>query len=176
MHDSSFVRRRQPLRHLYRIVDRLANRQRPFVQACAQRLPIKQLHYCESYPVRAAEVVDAEDVRVRQGGDGPRLALEAGQSLRVLSENIRQDLDGNLPVQVIVVSPVYDSHAPLADPLEERVVQKSAAHKVISILIVFSQRLGGFFHGGRFDEDFGFVIAGEKRFHFLAFFGAALQD
>ena len=46
-------------------------------------------------------------------------------------------------------------------------MQKSAAHKVISILTVFSQRLGGFFHGGRFDEDFGFVIAGEKRFHFL---------
>src|SRR5207247_8646916 len=103
-------------------------------------------HGWESDAARAAEVVEAEDVRVRQGSDGPRLALEAGQSLRVLSEDIRQDLDGNVPVQVIVVSPVDDSHASLADPLEERVVQKSAAHEAGSVLTVFSQRLGGYFH------------------------------
>src|SRR5205823_12858426 len=97
------------------------------------------------------------------GSDGPRFALEAGQPLRVLGKDIRQDLDGNVPVQTIVVSLVYDSHAPLADPLEERVVQKSAAHKAGAA--IFSQRFGGFFRGRRFNEGFGFV-AREKRLDF----------
>jgi hypothetical protein len=46
-----------------------------------------------------------------QGGDGPRLALEAGDREIVGALADRQNLDGNIPPQPGVVSQVHFAHA-----------------------------------------------------------------
>ena len=49
----------------------------PWPTRAAQRLAFQQLHDGERLSLLGAIVVDAEDVRMRQGGDGLGLALEA---------------------------------------------------------------------------------------------------
>ena len=58
-----------------------------------------------------ADVVDRDDVRVIQAGDGARLVHEAAAHLRVVGERDRQDLDGDLPAERRIRAEVNLSHA-----------------------------------------------------------------
>ena len=66
-----------------------------------------------------ADVVERADVRVRERGDGPGLALEARAALRVGGEFSWEDLDGDRAVEAGVASLVNLSHAPGADQAED---------------------------------------------------------
>ena len=62
----------------------------PAGEPLAQRLALEQLHdRVGGRRPSLAEVVDREDVRVRQRGDRLRLALEAGERRRVAGERAR---------------------------------------------------------------------------------------
>ena len=77
------VRGRKAARHLCGDVDRLAHRHRSRPQARPQRLSFEELGDDEHLVVVGAGVMNGEDVRVREGGDGLRLALEAGHPVGV---------------------------------------------------------------------------------------------
>src|SRR5207249_331066 len=57
------------------------------------------------------EAVDRGDVGVIQRREHPRLALETGEAIAVLEEEIRQGLDRDLAVQLQVPRAVDLSHA-----------------------------------------------------------------
>jgi hypothetical protein len=59
-----------------------------------------------------AEVEDREDVRVRQRGDGLRLAPETGQPLAITRDGRRQHLDRDVALQLRVPRPVHLAHPP----------------------------------------------------------------
>jgi hypothetical protein len=59
-----------------------------------------------------AEVVDREDVGVRERGDRLGLALEAGERVGVRGQLRREDLDGDVPVELRVAGAVLPSPAP----------------------------------------------------------------
>ena len=87
----------------------------PVLQALAERLALEQLHRGVDGALLAAEVVDGEDVRVGEGGDRLRLALEAGERVRVLGEVPRQDLHRDVALELGVARAEHDAHAALAE-------------------------------------------------------------
>jgi hypothetical protein len=119
--DALLVRRGQPARDLEGDLDGLAGRQRAVLQALAQRLALQQLHRRVHRALLAAEIVDREDVGVRERSDGLRLPLEAPERVRVLGEIPREDLDRDLPVEPRVPRAEDDAHPALAELGEDLV-------------------------------------------------------
>ena len=115
VHDALVVRGPQRARDRERDLDRLARGQRAAPEPVAQRLALEQLHGREHRAVRLAELVDRQDVRVREGGDGLGLALEAAERLRVVREVAREHLHGDVAVQPRVAGVEHDAHAALPD-------------------------------------------------------------
>jgi hypothetical protein len=76
VHDALAVRRGEAASHLQPPVDRLLLRDRSTVDLAAQRLALQQLGHGIGDTVGLAEVMDGEDVRVRERGDRLRLGLE----------------------------------------------------------------------------------------------------
>ncbi len=111
VHDALLVRRRETLRDLERDADRARDRERAADDAVPQRLALQELHHRVGDAVLAAVVVQREDVRMGQRGDGARLALEAGEGLRIARDALRQDLDGHLAPEPRVARPVDLPHS-----------------------------------------------------------------
>src|SRR5262249_19263477 len=66
---------------------------------------------------RLAAVEDANDVRVRQPGQRPRLVEEAPLRIRVVSEIRTNDLDGYFAIEERLSALVNDSHSTLSQDL-----------------------------------------------------------
>ena len=81
--DALLVRGGEAVGDLEREVDGLLLRDRPAVEPLAQRLALQQLRDGVGDAILRAEVVDREDVRMRQRRDGLRLALEARERVGV---------------------------------------------------------------------------------------------
>ncbi len=129
MHDPLLVRRRQAMRNLQRIVDRLPLRQLPARQRRAQRLPLEQLRH----DVRSAvafippDVMDRGDVRMIQNPCRPGLLLETAQAIRVGRERGRQHLDRDLAAQARILRPIHLSHPARADLTEHFIGTKTTS-------------------------------------------------
>jgi len=78
--------------------------------------------------VLAGVVVDLDDARVREAGDGAGLAREAGPRLLGGGEVRVEELHRNLAVERGVAAAVHDRHAPAADLLEELVSPQYPDH------------------------------------------------
>ncbi len=86
MDDPFVVRGCQPSRNLDRVLRGATRGESTAGQRLAHRLAVEQFHHGVGGLVGAAEVVNGQDVGVRQRGHGLRLALESRQaSGRVLS-------------------------------------------------------------------------------------------
>jgi hypothetical protein len=111
--DPALVRRGEALRDLQAVVDRLPLRKlSTAVEPSLQRLSFEQLRDRVGNAVVPAEVVDREDVRVRERGDRQRLALEARQGVGIPGERLGQDLDRDVAVQLGVARAIDLAHSP----------------------------------------------------------------
>jgi len=109
------VRRGETQGDLSGDLDRLTLRQGPRGEPLSQRLPVEQLHDGVHLAVGVTKLVDREDVRVREGRDGFRLALETRERGRIGRNGLGEDLDRHLAAQARVPRPVDFPHpAPLA--------------------------------------------------------------
>ena len=112
--DPLLVRRREAMRKLQGIVDGLALleavRERRG-QAFAKGFTLEQLHHGECHVVRVPDVVNRQDVRMRDGRDGFGFPLEALALQRVASERRRENLDGNRAIEPAVARLVDLAHA-----------------------------------------------------------------
>ena len=68
----------------------LRDRQPPAVHRLPQRLPLEQLGHEIGGALERADVVDCEDVGVREAGDGKRLLLEPPQPVGIVPESRRR--------------------------------------------------------------------------------------
>ena len=68
-----------------------------------------------------AEVEDREDVRMREGGDGLGLALEAGERLGIAGQVGRQDLHRDVAIELRVSRAVDLAHTAGAERTEDLV-------------------------------------------------------
>jgi hypothetical protein len=115
VHDPLSVRRVERVRDLGSELDDLVERQRPLLQAVGERFALEQLHDEEVRLALVADVEQRADVRMVEGGDRLRLALEALPPILVLSEARGKQLDRNAAVKAGVASPPYFAHAAGAD-------------------------------------------------------------
>ena len=95
--------------------------------AVLQRGAFQQLHGDEVLVALAADVVDRADVRMVEGGSGPRFALETLQRLRVAGDLRRQELEGHKAAQARVLRLVDDAHAAAAQLLQYLIMRNRSS-------------------------------------------------
>ncbi len=79
-------------------------------------LPLDVFHRDVVRAVRLVRVKEDHEVRMVQLGDGPRLAVEAGQDFRPGGQHLRaDDLEGDTTVELRLDGLEHHAHAPLAD-------------------------------------------------------------
>ena len=80
-------------------------------QTVAQRGAFEQLHDGEHGPVDGADVVDGDEVRMRQRRNDARLLLEARERFGVRRRLRRKHLDGHVAAQARIASAIHLAHA-----------------------------------------------------------------
>src|SRR5260370_20211577 len=83
-----------------------------------QRLPLNQLHHNKRGALVFVHFVDRTNVRMVESRCGAGFALEAFESLTVLSKIFAQDLQSYLASEPDIFSPVHHSHSALPDLLQ----------------------------------------------------------
>ncbi|MGA8104984.1 MAG: hypothetical protein WB869_22710 [Candidatus Acidiferrales bacterium] len=78
------------------------------------RLAVQKLHGDERVAMLVVNFVDGADVGMIQCGGGLRLAFEAGESLRIFGNVVRQELQGDKAVQLYVLGLVDHAHTAAA--------------------------------------------------------------
>ena len=126
MHHSPLVRRGEPLRDLKRVLERFAHRKVGGVQPLPQRLALQQLHHRIRDSPLLANVVNREDVRVRQGRDRLRFPFESGKRIGVLRQPVGKDFDRDVAGEARVPSAVHLSHSSGAQGREDFVWSEPA--------------------------------------------------
>ncbi len=123
MADAALVRRHHALDDVARVAERHVQRRRTVEldEPLPQRLSVQPLHDDVRLVVGDAELVDRDDVGMVQGGRRLRLALEAGDLLRV-GRGRQQDLDGDGAIELGVLREEHLAHAAGAYLLDDPVV------------------------------------------------------
>ena len=111
MHDARGVRFVEGRHDLNRVPQRLIDRQPRAGQSRGERLPFEVLHDDEVQVAVTADVMNRADMRMRNRGNRPRLALEARAKLRVARDVPGQDFDRHRPVKARVTRFVHVAHA-----------------------------------------------------------------
>jgi hypothetical protein len=130
MDDPLFVSGRQPFGDLHGDLDRLTGGHRPVREPRTQRLAFEQFHHRVRRVALAPEVVDGEDVRMRERRHRLGLPLEPRERGRVSSECLGQDLDRDVAIQLRVAGPIHLAHAACPERREDFVgAQAGAGHE-----------------------------------------------
>ena len=128
VHDPLLVGVLQGLADLRHDRKRLGRRELARVHELTQGDALDELHEQEQLPVGLAELVDADDVAMRQLGERARLAQEACLELGILAELPRQDLERHDAVQALLARAIDDAHTALPDELEDLEVGEVCPH------------------------------------------------
>ena len=131
MDDAATVRVRQRPRDLAHHARRLGCRERTArAQPLAKRLTLDEAHDEEDEAARFADAMDRDDVRMRKAGRRTGLSHEPLARRRVVGERSRQDLDGDVTIQLHIARKVDDPHAPSAEFALERVLTRQRGLQV----------------------------------------------
>jgi hypothetical protein len=104
-------------RHLDGVFDGAPRRQGGGVHARPQRHALEQFHHGVRPFALRPEIMDGEDVGMRQCSDRPRFALESGKPIRIVSEQVGKDFDRDVAIELRIARAVDLAHAPCADDL-----------------------------------------------------------
>ena len=110
MHDSLVVRRFERVGDLTRDGQRFINSQGARSQSLGKRLPFNQLENERMNPVAIFEAVNRANVWMIDGRKQPRFAFEPRATIRVRSEYVGQNLDGNVATQLRIARTKNLSH------------------------------------------------------------------
>ena len=127
MHDTFIVGRCQAIGDLATIVDGLALGNAASTDQVLQGVAIQQFRDRESHRSFPTEIVNREDVGVRQGGYCLGFSLEAGQAIGILGQVCRQHLDGDLPIEPLVPRSIDLAHPTRTQRRQDLVRPESAA-------------------------------------------------
>ena len=92
-----------------------------------ESLALQELHRDDGLPIAFINVVNRADVRMVQRRRGVRFALKTLQSLAALREFLRQELQGDKPVEFGVLRFVDHAHPAPAEFLENAVMRDGLA-------------------------------------------------
>ena len=128
MDDVPGVGGREAMGNLYAEVDGLPDRQRAVDQHLSQRTSVEEFHDGVHRLTIPLEVVNGQDVGMRNRRDRPDLALEAGGRILVGGHVRQQHLDGDLAIEPGIAGAVHDAHAARANHLEDFVGSEQFAN------------------------------------------------
>ncbi len=80
-------------------------------------------------PVRLADLVDRDDVRVVESGGREGLQPEPAHAVLVVRETSGQQLEGHVAMEALVVGEEDLTHAALADPIDHAVTADQPADR-----------------------------------------------
>ena len=92
-----------------------------------QGLALEQLGHDKRCAALGADVVDRQDVRMIERGDGPGFLLEATEPVGVSGNLVGKDFDGNVAVEAAVASLVDLAHAAGPDGCEDLIRPEASA-------------------------------------------------
>ena len=121
------------VRGLQRVSDLLRNRQRVFDwyralrDTVGERRALDQLQDKRMRALGFFDAVDGGDIRVVEAGENLRLAPKPGKAVRVIGEGVREDLQGDLTVELGVSRLPDLPHAALADEGGDIIVPEAGA-------------------------------------------------
>ena len=121
MHEALVVCGGQAARELHAVLDRLAQGQQAAPQAFAQRFAVEELGDRVGQAILHADIVDGEDVRMRERRHRLGLALESRHSVGVAGQRRRQDLDGHVATEAGIARAVDLAHAAFAQLVEDAI-------------------------------------------------------
>jgi hypothetical protein len=127
MNDTLTVGLVQRVGDLDAMSQRLLHREWTLLQAVRERLPLQLFHDQEVDVALVPDVVQHADVRVVEGGNRPRLALEALAQGGVVGDVRRQDLDGHAAIQPRVACAIDFAHPPGGEQSQDLVGTESRA-------------------------------------------------
>ena len=119
MDDAFLVGRGQSERDLASDLGGSARDECSVVEPLSQGLALEELGDRVCHAVGDPEIVDGENVGVREGGHGAGLALEAPQSRRIPGELGGKHLDRDIPRELRIPRPVDFAHASRAERRED---------------------------------------------------------
>ena len=131
MDDPALVRRGETAADLGGEVDRGAERQRRSRNAVGECAAVEQFACGIGRAIVHADVVDGDDVGMRERGHRARFAVEPIAQFRIGNGGGREDFQGHVAVQSRVARPIDDAHAAGAQALEHAVVTDGAADQGI---------------------------------------------
>ena len=97
---------------------------------CFSVIAVEKLHGDEGLAIFFANVVNGADVGMIQRGRRLRLALKTSQRLRIASDFVWQEFEGDKPVQARVFGLVHNAHATTAQLLDDAVVRDGLADHI----------------------------------------------
>src|SRR5579859_2099557 len=98
-------------------------RDRRYSQHVLERLPFQQFHGDEWLPVVLVNVVNSADVGVIEGTRGLRFPLESLQSVMVLRELFRQELERDKAAELGVLGLIHHAHPAAPELLHDAVMR-----------------------------------------------------
>ena len=101
--------------------DGLVDGNRPALQALREVFPLDELHGEDALAGDLLQAEEGGDVRMREGGEDLRLALEAGESVGVGGERLGQQLQRDVAPEPGVGRAPDLAHAPRAEGRDDRV-------------------------------------------------------
>jgi hypothetical protein len=119
MHQPLVVRVLQGVAELLNDRQRLRGRQRAALQEVTQVLAVDVFHGERVEPIAVAEIVDRDDVRMIEPGQGLGFAGEARREGSIAGHLRRQDFDSYQTIQLGLPRLVHRSHAALAEQCQE---------------------------------------------------------
>jgi hypothetical protein len=121
MNDPLPVRHLQGVCDLYRDRDGIPDGERTFQQPLGERRSLDQLEYQGGHSVDPLEAIDGADVLVVESREYLGFALEADQTVRVLGEERREDLDRHVAIELAVARAVHVAHPATAKVVDDRI-------------------------------------------------------
>ena len=119
-------------------LQRLVERERPFLEARGERLALEMRHDQIVRAVGFADVVDAADVRMVQRGDRPRLALEPGAQIGIAGDSLGRTLIATVRSRRVSRALIDFAHPARAERAEDFVRTEPGAgvegHACLSLL------------------------------------------
>jgi hypothetical protein len=97
-----------------------------------------------------------------------RFAIEARQSVRIIREDFRQNFNGYISLQAVILRAVDLAHSPGADLFGDSILEENLAGQIRSCVadIVFSYALCGYRNRGILDESIFADRTGQETVHF----------
>src|SRR2546425_3236318 len=111
-------------------------------------------------------LVNGKDVRMIQGRSGPRLLLEATQSLFNPGKVAAQQFERHLATEARIMSQKDFTHAAAPDAAQYLVMTDLFAYD--RTCLVIGKHFGGRFSGHGFDGIAGLIVRSDKRFNLTA--------